>query len=399
MQTDLFPALLGRIPDPPPSAPLFTQHPILCKLSGVCLGVMNVGIVEGAAPLLQNFGEIRVVHPFFGASDYHLIRKLTESLEFCASREWEVEPPHVERMQILMVALMERLGCIRQEFPQLPRPIVAIASASRLLTLADWWLNNTTRRIVFPTFSVSRQNENIGWTNFRFWLDSAFEHRKAWELGKAKVAHESELRTRELAAREVASSSVRRADLKKVWNWMELQFSGHYHPGTIQTMKTVFFTADLAPDTWIKEDVQDLETAVNERIDMESDTAFFVRKRIRNLYEAIEAYEDSFRIVSVRSKQGMITEAASAAEVAAAAEIFNPIDAEIAEWTTVPPAPKRNEFTTLAYFLRAQARWTLQKQRFEQKQARKAGAVRVVTVSVPALQLPATPPEIPDADF
>lgn len=369
-QVDLFPDLprLPALLEPPQSASL--KQAVRCAISGVSLGILEVSIIEGAAPVVQNFNTLQIVHPFFQASDYNLLKKLQESLDWCNSHEWEVDARQMERLQILMVAIMDRLGALKSESPGLPGIVATVGSVNRLGHLANWWLHHTTRRIQFPVFSVSRRNDNMDWNNFKSWLDSANEIRAMWDKRKSEIEYDAELRARELASREVRSDSVRRADLKKIWNWIELQLQGNIHPGQIHTMKAIFFTADMAPEEWLPDDIDDLSNAIHEHVDMGNEISHYITVRINNLYAAIRGFYEGFTIVN-RAASSVNSGEPSPKELAAENEFFKQFDDQVADMKVLPAAPVPGDYPTLAKFLKAEAQHRLLAARWKLHQTRK----------------------------
>lgn len=344
------------------------RQPVLCRHTGVTLATLEVLIVEGSAPFLQDFGALQIVHPFFGASEYHLLRKLEESLNYCWDRQFDVDMRHIERIQVLMVAIMHRMNCFSSDGPTLPAQEIAIGSAHRLFRLARWWMLSTTRRIQLPVFSVTRRNDNRNWQNFRAWLDVAFERKVQWETQKQKLETDEELRVRDAAVREVRKSGTGRMNLVRVWNWVELQLRGHIASGRIATFKELFFKADLEPENWLKDDIDDFGEAVLEYIDIGNDIALFVRDRLGAAYEALNEYYDSF--VVVNRAQRSFSEAPSVQELQAEATLFADYDAEVASWTEVPPPPNTAGMG-LAQRLKAESRHRLLVARWNFLQARK----------------------------
>lgn len=346
------------------------RQPINCRKTGVTLGILQVAIIEGAAPFVQNFDEVQLVHPFFGTSDYHLLGKLRESLDFCWERSWEVDQRHIERVQILMVAIMDRLGCYRAETAVLPATDVAVGSSHRLWHLANWWMTSTTRRIVLPQFYVSRRNGNDRWQNFRSWLDAAFEHKTQWESQKKRLETEEELKIRESAAKEVRKIGSRRQNLTKIWNWVELQLREHVHSGRLRTFKELFFTADISPENWIKDDIDDFAEALMEHTDIGSELALFVRDRVELMYAAQEEFYSGFMVVN--KAQQLFTEVKTQREEAAENALFADLDAEVSQWESLPPPPDERQFAgNLVAKLKANAQYLLRVQRWKLLQARK----------------------------
>jgi hypothetical protein len=194
------------IPASQPTQHLHTlRQPIKCAVSGSVLGILDVQLVEGSLPFIQDFARIEMMHPFFGQTDYHLMKKFKESLDWFHLRDWDENPHQVSRLQILMSATMHRLGVLKQEFPTVPSFQVCVGSAHRVYHIANWWLLNTTKRAALPWYSISSKNENTNWETIRWWLDECYNVKNAYESKVRQIEHDEEVKARESAMKEIKS--------------------------------------------------------------------------------------------------------------------------------------------------------------------------------------------------
>lgn len=349
-----------------PSAAQFTslRQPVFCSVSGAVLGTLEVSIVEGNLPFVQNFNEVQLLHPFFGQTDYNLLRKFDESLKWFAEHGWQPNLPQLLRLQVLMSATMHRMGSLKQETQTLPSYAITAGCAHRLYVLAKWFLMESSRRSILPTFSVAKRNDNLQWENLRFWLDEVAEVRERWRTRVSEIERETELRSKEVALREVMSSHTRRVNLKNVWGWIELQLKMAIKDGRLETWKSLFMTGDLAPEDWLADDVDDLSEAIAQHCDIGNEIMYFVRNRLQAIREQIIDFYDSFTIV--RTSVSSVTHQNNEKEDA----ILGEYDAKLEILGELPPAPQQKDFATVGLFLRAQAQHNILKSRWELIQKR-----------------------------
>lgn len=343
---------------PPPFATL--RQPVNCAISGAVLGVLEVSIVEGNVPFVQNFSDVQLLHPFFGQSDYNLLRKYDESLKWFAENGWQNDSHHLPRLQIIMSATMHKLGILKQESPSRPNYAIVAGCAHRLYKLSRWYLMETSKRAALPTFSVSRRNENMEWENLRYWLDELAEIQERWKTKTQEIEREAELRSRETALKDIMSSHTRKVSLRNVWGWIELQLKLSIRDGRIETWKSLFMTGDLAPEEWLPDDVDDLAEAVAEHCDIGNEIMYFVRNRLQLIREQITEFYGSFTIVRTTADSPQFTQVSDKEN-----ELLREYDAKVALLDNLPTPPQQKDFGTLVLFLKAQAQYNILKSRWE----------------------------------
>jgi len=347
--------------------PTIIIQPVQCALSGVVLGKLEVTMVEGSLPFLQDFGAAKFTHPFFAQSDYNLLKKYKESLDWFNAMEWYDRPDQVNRLQILMSVVMHRMEGIKQEYPSVPPwPIVA-GSASRLFVAAQWYLIQSSKRSNLPIFSTSRANNNLKWENFRYWLDEVFEVRKQWQSKVHQLEHEAEIVRREDALKTVRHGGMKRVDNRKVWNWIAIQLCDHVKIRKLDQYKELFMSGDIDVELWLPEDVDDLVEVIATHCDLGNDIMSYINQRLKAISEHLRSFTSSFTVIGSAST----SLDATAREVEAEKQLFAEYDSAVQSLSELPPEPVQADFATLALFIRAQAQWRILKSRFNSLNKRK----------------------------
>ena len=344
----------------PPSGLSSITRTIFCRYSGVVLGQLEVKILEGHMPYLEAHEDAIYLHPFYRMSAQVLMKKLEDCLHQAQEIGWVQTDKEKERLQLLTSAIMHALCCIKQDTACLPKYEYAVASAGRLLGLAKWFFFISSQRLEFPTYSISKRNENLDWNNFRYWLDSAYEIRDEWSKNSRRLELDAQKRATELSLIEIRSESYRRVDTRKVWNWIQLQLAGNLAPGRIETFKNLFLDGDLEAHEWTVDDVEDLKIALVQHCDIGNEIMHFINKRLDGIRGLIQDFYTGFTLLT-KTGAKYEEEEKTAEEVAFLGEF----DKKAAALETLPPQPQRKDFTTLGLFLKAEAQWRILKKRFD----------------------------------
>lgn len=337
------------------------RTPVPCTISGVVLGVLEVTIVEGSIPFVQNFSRQELVHPFFGQSDFNLMKKFRESKEFFDSIDWQYNESHAHRLAVLMCATMHRLDSLRQETPGIPQTSVAMGSASRLYDLANWYLFQTSKRLSLPTYSVSKRNDNEGWTNLKFWLDEVEEIKKSWAKKVRQYELEEEKKAREDSLRQIRSAHTKKINVRGIWDWLRIQLQEHYNQRQLDYWKDLFVYGDMNPEDYLDSDIDDLIEAITEHCDSGNEIMHYVRNRLSAIREFIREFFSGFTLVS----SVLPTVAKTPEELEKEAQFFSDFDKKVNALTVLPPEPKPESFASRALYLKAAAQHRILKSRWE----------------------------------
>ena len=348
-----------------PSLTSITKE-IHCRNSGVLLGHIQVAIVEGHMTYLQAHSESIYLHPFYGLDSTVLIKKLESSLHAHQESGWTPTEIEKQRLRLLVSSIMHHLGVLKQSEPTLPSHIVAAASAGRLLGLVKWFWYISSQRLAFPQYSISKQNENLEWENFKYWLDSAYEVRQNWASTSRELKREAEKKAMDVALMQLKKEVYRPVDKKKVWNWIQLQLEGKEHRNRIELWKELFLSGDLNITDWHKDDVEDLQFAIAEHCDTGHEILFYVNQRLNGIKAMIHDFFSSFTLLTQVQKDHY----GSDEETAQEKEFFAGFDSQASALEELPSQPKREDFQTNGLFLQANARWNILRKRWEEMQKR-----------------------------
>jgi hypothetical protein len=356
-----------RINPLPPNASSI-KRTIFCQNSGVPLATLDVLIFEGHLAFLEVHEAALYLHPFYRLSTGVLLKKLEDALNSAQDSGWVLIASEQKRLQLLTSATMFSLGVVNQESPTLPSFPVAAASASRLFALSKFFFAVQSEKLSFPSYHVTKKNENLQWENLKHWLDSAFEVKDAWSKQSKNLEIAEKQRAYSDSLREINSETYRRIDTRKVWKWVEMQVLLQYPAGRVKTFESLFMNGDLEPHEWTVDDVEDLKVAILETCDIGNTITFFINKRLNGILALIRDFYSSFTLLT-RVGNGDANKLQDEQQTPQEAAIFDEFDRKASELESLPPMPVRESFTSNALFWKAQAQWNILSRVFKQKSA------------------------------
>jgi len=324
---------------------------IYCTRSNVPLVHVSIICKSAGWPFLQSL-DTQLIHPIYTLSLSALLVRLNHHFK---TDLFLSDPEAQEDVKLCMSAILYELDTLQSyNIPSLPSTPVARASGHRLLNIASWYHYETSQRIVFPKYAVSRINNNLNWQNFSSWLDAVDAIKLNWETGKSLHQIENETRLRTVALQTVKAEAIyKRLDFNKIWSWIDIQLQSAYNEGRRTTFKSIFMEGDVNPELWNADDVDDLSEAILLHCDIGNEITFFIRTRLAKIRKIINDFYGSFTIVS--SKDDLASEAAGEAAAGAAEKQL------LASFDNMElgPQPLQKDFKTLGLFLKAQAQHNL----------------------------------------
>jgi len=355
-------------------------HNVYCQRSNVIVGAFTpyAGALNPA--LIGSANLANVIHPIYSWSLGKLIPSFKNLLIDAADAEFSLTDVQVKNLGLHMSAIMWSMECMweapcnpfSQQEGGLPSLAIIVSGGQRLLVLASWYQYATTRRMALPLYKISSKTSNLEWDNYKAWLDAAFDIKEAWSRGRERMQDDETLKLRTEALAEVSRDAVyKRIDLNKVWAWIAIQLkqSKEVPAGRIETFRSCFMNAINNPVDWTLDDLEDVQEAVLQHCDVGNEIMHFINQRIEATRSMLDEFYNSFSLVIDRSIAGMSTDISDA--VPAAAQALNAeYDDRANMLSSVPAAPERQNYPSMAHFLKAQAEWRLLKSAYDARNAR-----------------------------
>lgn len=346
---------------------------ICCYRSGVPLASVTAICSQGW-PLLSSF-QTALLHPIYNMPLSKLNIKLYDHLTAAHASEWMLADAELQEIRLCMSAIMYAAHSI-WEAPQdsklhlssLPSDSVAVGSAARLLAISCWYDGMSTASIAFPLYNISVANNNLHWENFKGWLEVAEDIREDWETGRNRNERDEEQRRRAAALLTVKAEHIyKRIDFNKVWRWIDIQLadSADYPEGRRETLKELFMKGDIAPEDWTTDDVDDLCEAVLVCCDCGNEITHFIQTRLNHIRALIVDFYSSFTLLGAAKDVAGNGLDLSTKEKETQDAFFMDFDKRASNLESLPPAPKREQFASMALFLKAEAQHRILARRFE----------------------------------
>lgn len=353
---------------------------LYCVRSGLPLASVT-SLCGGGWPFVDQINN-SLLHPIYSRPLAVTLAKLRDHIIAADEAAWMLHSQHMIELRLHMSAIMYHLDAIWQPTTEaqrsrfkleasLPCEAIAASGAARLYKLAQWYHFLTSKRLELPLYRISKGNDNLGWENFGAWLDAAWSVHKQWESGRTELERQHQLQLHDEALHMIRSADVlKRIDFHKVWGWIDLQMriDQRYPAGRRETFRNIFLSAEIHPELWTIDDIEDLQVAVIETCDRENDVYFFINQRLMNLRQCISSFYGSFTLLT-SGMEGSPEQQASEREATQA--FFGTFDKQIETLDMLPPEPQRMAYPTMAKHIQAMAQWRILKARFEAQQARK----------------------------
>lgn len=307
--------------------------PLACARSGLPLGkFLPSGGLLGT-PYLRAWKESAFLHPIFSLNLSELLHKAMANwqLEKSGTRQY---PMREKQLQFL--AMLWASGCIKQDAAGLPSPKVVETHFPRLIELLSWKYETASERVSFPKLhvwkgAVGEDQDNI-FANVPNWLTVCEAWREEYENVARSRQKEAKKKAHELALRSIRKQMYADLSLRRLWNWIGSQVPQIVLENN-PDLEQLFFVEEGQIHVWTIEDIEALEALFLSHCETGTSVSFEVSKRIRQLTEWLNIYNDTFEVVVDASRF-------------------------VAEWKGVPE-PQAQQFPTRAAFLVARARWQL----------------------------------------
>lgn len=358
---------------------------IYCQRSGVPLVEVTSVCSAGWALLSQPVFTV-FIHPVYNLTLGKLVRKLELQLIDADQAEWNLPATQLTEISLSMSAMMYQLDAMwipnedalvtgRNIESSLPDTKTTVGCAARLLELAGWYFSETSRRITFPLWKPSARVGNLNWHGFSGWLDACGDIQEDWSQAKRKSENKALISSTESVLKLVSQAQVyKRIDVKKVWNWIELQASEHsgkYSSGRRETLRSLFMTGDMEPELWTSDDCDDLIEMMVDTCDIGNDITSYIRNRVSNIRASINDFYSDFTLIGSGTRKSSGSELElSATEQEAETKLFGEYETKLANISTLPAKPNPADYPNRVMALKAQAEWNILSKLFAARASR-----------------------------
>lgn len=321
-----------------------------CTLTGTPIGSIQLYPVAGVLPYIGLWKDSTLHHPLFAMptgrllafarGEYQRLIKLSKDEEATLQEE--------RTLQICFVAVLHTFGRIVQDAPALPPIEVVQQWMPRLFKLAYWKHYLDSKRFQFPEWRLNSVNANEKMQNVGYYIEACEDLRHEYETGKKSLAEEARLKATEEAMKKLRSTWIAPVGKKALWKWCYAHLSQTKYAQDASTwMQELFLASNRGILDWEEEKQQTLD-AIKTLQDFILDACpggniimHAVSERIEEMRKLVVDHVEAFTV-------------------------------DLGEWARpdleeLDPEPKKEDFASNIEFIRAKARWNLQKSAFEKR--------------------------------
>lgn len=322
----------------------FTKN-LYCQLSGVQIGTLALtGSSAGVTPYIRNWDAMILRHPIFSLESSRLLA-FSRTLWRRHGNE-DTSDANKQTLQICFLAVLHSLDSIQQEVPALPPLWVVQANFKAVFSLAFWKFALESERFKFPTYKVSKRNNNLDFRNIKDYLDICFIIKEEYASTVRQRDEAAKIARAERAEKKLRSSWVSPISNRELWSWVQSQLAGtKYENDAAGWMATIFLAkTDKAITQFDKDEITLFDEIIQSECISDNGMMFAVRNRIDEIKKIWSDTKEAFDIDY--EDFDLDAELITARSVSKQAE-------SIAE-------PQRNDYPSNVLYIKAHALWFLQ---------------------------------------
>jgi hypothetical protein len=367
--------------------PLATQQnkkymlPMVCKRSGVTVGAISLITVAGTQPLLGQWKDTQVLHPFFSMGTVALLQFARNSwVRFCAltaeeTADTEVVVAQELQLRICTLAMLHNLTEFKQERPWLPDWNDVVSNWQGLMSICYWRAYLDSHRFKFPSLRISRTEPTI---DLRSFLKLCFDSKKRYESNLSDLIEEEKSKIAEAAMKRIqdAVGGKHPVSTKILWRWFVSQMPARYKKDLDGWMWELFTASEKDILEFTIRDIELFEEIVVTEVETGSTVSHAFLEVVRSKHKLLSNHFQAYEIIV----PDMIAEQVASGEIVVSEE------------------PKLADFPSRVKWFIAHSKWKLAQPSAQKHQA--AEKARQATESVAASFIPRfrTEDDIPEID-
>lgn len=223
--------------------------PLVCQRTGLVVATVATISIAGHVPLLGQWKNTQVLHPFFSLTPVALLQFGRNSwLRFCALTHEETNDSKVvaaqeEQLRIIALAMLHNLTEVRQDIHWMPEWKDVARNWTALMSIGYWYAYLDSHRFRFPTLRLSKLERDI---DLHAFLQSCFAAKKRYEKGVNDKVEEEKLKIAEKAMKNgydaIAKGKPR--SIKILWSWFVANMPVRYKKDLAGWMWDLFSATD-----------------------------------------------------------------------------------------------------------------------------------------------------------
>ena len=359
--------------------------PLVCSRTGITMGSLATIAVAGHMPLLGQWKNTQILHPFFSMGPVALLQFARNSwLRFCALKPEEATDDSIvakqeQHLRVITLCMLHNLTEVRQDIPWLPEFKDVVANWTALMSICYWKAYLDSERFKFPQIRISKLERDV---DLRSFLQLCFKCKKDYETNVNEKIEEEKLRIAEKAMKgivdEVAGKKPR--SIKLLWRWFEANMPVRYKKDLEGWMWDLFSATEHDILDFTVRDIELFEEIFLTEVPTGSTVSHAFLDVLRGKHALISQHFETYEIMIPNS----IAEQVASGEIAATG-----------------PRPVLADYPSKVSWMVACAKWNLAQK--DSRKHRDAAAQRQRTETVvpsfrPKLVIGAQPEDIPEEE-
>lgn len=359
--------------------------PLVCKHTGITVGSLATIAVAGHVPLLGQWKDTQILHPFFSLGPVALLQFARNSwLRFCALRPEETADELVvskqeQQLRVITLCMLHNLTEVRQDIPWMPEFKDVVANWTGLMSICYWKAYLDSERFKFPQLRISKLERDV---DLRSFLQLCFKCKKDYETNVNEKIEEEKLRIAEKAMKGIVDEVAGKKPLsiKLLWRWFQANMPARYKKDLEGWMWELFSATEKDILDFTVRDIELFEEIFLTEVPTGSTVSHAFLDVLRGKHALISQHFETYEIMIPNS----IAEQVASGEIAATG-----------------PRPILSDYPSKVAWMVACAKWDLAQK--DGRKHRDAAVQRQRTETVtpsfrPKLVIGAQPEDIPEEE-
>lgn len=343
--------------------------PLICSRTGITVGSLATITVAGHGPMLGQWRDTMILHPFFSLNPVALLQVARNGwLRFCAlsaeeAADQELIKKQEQFLQVAALAMLHNLTEVKQDIIWMPSWHDVASNWTSLMSICYWRAYLDSDRFKFPSIRLSKLERDI---NLKAFLQTCFDRKKAYEKNIIELADQEKAELAEKIMKQQIDAVAGKKPLspKILWRWFCAHMPPRYKKDLDGWMWELFTADESTVLEYTMRDIELFEEIVVTNVELGSTISHAFLEVVRSKHKLLRQHFETYEI--------LIPE--TIAEQVATGEI------------SVSEEPKLKDFPSKVKWMIAHSKWKL-----AQPSARKhqeAEAQRQQQVSVRASHIP-----------
>lgn len=317
--------------------------PLICSRTGITMGSLATIAVAGHMPLLGQWKDTQVLHPFFSMKPVALLQFARNSwLRFCALKPEETTDDLIvakqeQHLRVITLCMLHNLTEVRQDIPWMPEFKEVVANWTALMSICYWKAYLDSQRFKFPQIRISKLERDV---DLRSFLQLCFKCKKDYETNVNEKIEEEKLRIAEKAMKGIVDEVAGKKPLsiKLLWRWFEANMPARYKKDLDGWMWELFSATEHDILDFTVRDIELFEEIFLTEVPTGSSVSHAFLDVLRGKHALISQHFETYEIMIPNS----IAEQVASGEIKATG-----------------PEPKLSDYPSKVAWMVARAKWKL----------------------------------------